>query len=84
MGDTFQKEVCRYNQRGYCKHDAKCFNFHENETCKAEICKDHICTKRHPKVGKFFTLQGKCKFNEDCAFAHKESNMVKALLKLEY
>ena len=23
-------------------------------------------------------------FNEDCAFAHKESNMVKALLKLEY
>ena len=83
MGDTFQKEVCRYNQRGYCKHRAKCFKFHENETFKAEVCKDHMCTKRHPKVCKYFAQQGMCKFNEDCALAHKESNMIKVFSKLE-
>ena len=42
MRDTVQKEVCQYNQRGYCKHGAKCFKFHENETCKAEVCKAEV------------------------------------------
>ena len=83
MGNSVQKEVCRYNQRGYCKHSAKCVNFHENETFKGEVCKDHMGTKRHPKVCKYFAQRGRCKFNEDCGFAHKESNVIKSLSKLE-
>ena len=42
-----------------------------------------MCTKRHPKVCKYFAQQGMCKFNEDCAFAHKESNIIKSMSKLE-
>ena len=46
---------------------------HEDELCQSiENCRDKKCTKRHPKTCKTFKDKGKCRFDRDCAYLHKE------------
>ena len=82
-GGNLQDKVCKFNQKGFCKHGEKCFKKHENEKCPSKECTDKKCILRHPKLCKFYAQTGKCKFNEDCAFAHEDSEVVKRLVKLE-
>ena len=76
-------EVCKHNQTGFCKHGEKCFKKHANKKCPSKEYNDRMCIFRHPKLCKYYVQTGKCKFTEDCAFAHEESEVVKRLLKLE-
>ena len=82
-GAEVQQDICQYNQAGFCKHGDKCFKYHENELYKAGKCRERMCKMRHPKVCKYFTQTGKCKFNEHCEFAHKESEIATRQSKLE-
>ena len=65
--------VCKFNQTGFCKFGENCTNMHVNKLCNTLNCNKHICNNRHPKQCKYFLVSGKCRFNNDCAFAHKKS-----------
>ena len=68
--------LCRHNQTGFCKFGDQCFKDHINEICKEKLCKNNNCTKRHPRVCKYFASNNRCKFEESCAYIHhKRENM---------
>ena len=62
---------CRHHQYGYCKYGLQCRKQHTDETCENFPCTAKSCSKRHPKVCKYFLFKGNCKFNENCSFLHK-------------
>ena len=41
--------------------------------CDKCYCKEENCVKRHPVICRYFSLNGSCKYNESCAYAHRES-----------
>ena len=56
---------------------------HVEELCEIANCKSKACSKRHPKVCKFFTQYNRCRYNEKCAYSHtatKEKGELAALL----
>ena len=49
-----------------------CRKRHVNENCKNNICEISKCRlRRHPKLFKFLTNYGDCKFSH-CAFKHEQ------------
>ena len=64
---------CKYNQRGFCRYGAQCRQRHVNESCGNSDCQDESCLLRHPYKCKYFYLYGTCKFGDDCAYVHGES-----------
>ena len=64
-----QDNICKYNQKGYCKFGSRCEKEHNNEICTNLLdCKDENCGKRHPKVCRNYQKQGTCFFKEECAY----------------
>ena len=62
---------CRHHQYGHCKYGLQCRKQHSAETCENFPCTVNSCSKRHPKVCRYFLFTGNCKFNENCSFLHK-------------
>ena len=67
------QEICRYNQKGFCKFGSQCFKYHENEKCLDRNCTPNECIKRHPKVCRYFAQYRFCKFGGDCVFVHEKN-----------
>ena len=65
--------VCQYHHYGHCKFGVLCRKKHEAETCTSFPCNKDSCMKRHPKVCRYFTLAGACKFRDECSFLHLTS-----------
>ena len=40
-------------------------------------CSKTACSKRHPKVCRFFSISGSCKFNDSCSYLHKHGHSEK-------
>ena len=70
------ENVCRFSKFGYCKYKENCRKIHFNEICKETRCATKSCSKRHPKMCRFFQFYGNCKFGEFCHYNHdlKENN----------
>ena len=66
-------EICRYNQRGYCRYGERCRLEHVNEICTESDCQDDSCVLRHPLECRYFYLYGTCKFGDSCAYVHEEN-----------
>ena len=62
--------LCRHHQYGHCKYGQYCREQHTQETCENIPCTLKSCSKRHPKVCRYFLLTGTCKFNMNCSFLH--------------
>ena len=59
----------------YCKFNQHCRNRYENQLCKEEdTCNTNGCIFRHPKVCRNFKEETSCRFGDDCAYKHKETN----------
>ena len=66
--------VCKFYQNGYCKFESSCKHHHGKEICQdSESCKNPSCTKRHPRKCRYFSLNGRCKFGNNCAYLHFQS-----------
>ena len=74
--------VCVYQHYGHCKFGTMCRKKHESETCSIFLCSQDTCRKRHPKVCRYFTLFGACKFRDNCSFLHLTPPAIR-LSKLE-
>lgn len=71
MADTL---VCSFHKSGHCRYGAHCHKKHILDTCTIFPCNKVTCPKRHPKLCKYFTLSGFCKFQENCSYLHLINN----------
>ena len=62
--------VCAFFKTDFCKFRDNCTNGHIQDTCILEGCNGN-CNNRHPHICRYFSLYGKCKFNDKCAYLHK-------------
>ena len=66
-----RRDLCLYNQMGFCKFGAKCLQIHENEICKNRSeCTNNNCRNRHPRSCRYYCQFGHCKFGQGCAYSH--------------
>ena len=65
-----EEEICKYNQKGYCKYGSECHKYHRNEICKVQNCSSKSCRERHPTFCRYFKENGICKFGLGCAYVH--------------
>ena len=63
--------ICKHNQKGFCKFGQQCRNRHEKEICGKSDCDQVDCEKRHPQPCRFFMIYEFCKFGDECAYLHK-------------
>ena len=77
-----EQEVCKFNQRGYCKFGSECHKYHENETCEDQGCTRKACRKRHPRICKYFGDNMSCKFDKECAYTHRDNVNMKEINEL--
>ena len=63
--------VCKHFQTGFCKFEEHCRKQHIQDISPNCKCADKACTKRHPRICKFFNNHNTCKFGEHCAYQHK-------------
>ena len=68
------QNVCSRNKYGFCKFRNACRNQHIMEKCCIKQCEIHTCSRRHPKICKYFRDIGYCKFGEWCLFSHSIKN----------
>ena len=69
--------ICLHHQHGHCKYGVHCRNLHTTETCDNFPCTTTTCSKRHPKICRFFSIYGRCKFNDSCSYLHKHGDIEK-------
>ena len=74
--------VCKYFQCGFCKFGESCRKQHIKETCLTQSCTLTSCTKRHPKVCKYFLVQKICRFGEKCSYKHIDNSNQNDILEL--
>ena len=55
---------------------------HVEELCEIANCKSKACSKRHPKICKFFTAHNTCKFSGQCAYHHKTTKAGKEIIEI--
>ena len=68
-----QDNICKFNQRGFCKFKESCLKRHENKVCKdLNECRNKKCQERHPQICKYFDKDKKCRHKEKCAYFHRE------------
>ena len=62
-------KICKFYNRGYCKHKEECKEIHSDKVCDDANCNEDQCKKRHPNPCKFGF---RCKFNKkkECLFSH--------------
>ena len=72
MGDQGQHEnICKFNQKGFCKFGTKCNKKHNNTICENE-CRGKLCSERHPKLCRNISKTGICRHKENCAYTHPQ------------
>ena len=64
--------ICKFNQKGFCKFGDHCRNRHENEICGRDDCSNE-CELRHPSKCRYFIYNGVCKFAGNCAYLHEDN-----------
>jgi hypothetical protein len=64
------QNVCSFNKYGFYKFRLNCRRPHIMEKCSKPNCEILTCSKRHPKVCRYFRDIGFCKFSEWCLFNH--------------
>ena len=74
--------LCKHNQIGFCKFGDKCHRAHNNETCPEAGCQEVNWEKRHPMMCKYFASNGRCRFKENCAYAHVKYEKLRSIEKL--
>ena len=62
--------ACHFHQYGHCRYGSHCRRSHTKETCSSFPCYNATCMKRHPKLCKYFSMSGLCKFKQTCSFLH--------------
>ena len=68
-------DLCKFNQKGFCKFQQHCYKRHESKICKnLGECKNEKCQERHPQTCKYFRRDHKCRYNEKCAYLHIEKS----------
>ena len=70
MASETEARICAHFKTGFCKHRENCRNLHVTEICNKVNC-DRTCQNRHPHVCRYFSLWGRCKFNDSCAYLHQ-------------
>ena len=75
--DSNHSNICKYHHYGQCKFGQSCQNFHTQVTCENIPCFDPTCKSRHPKICRYFSSYGNCKFKDKCSYLHfsSESNL---------
>ena len=68
--------VCKFNQIGFCKFGSSCHKMHVNTLCPNQNCSKKKCSDRHPRICKYCSLNGSCKFGSKCAFEHRKGENV--------
>ena len=74
--------VCNFNKFGHCRFKEKCRKEHVNDVCEKKDCEIHSCSKRHPKLCRYFREYGRCKFGTFCDYLHSSSTTTEVSLKL--
>ena len=64
------QQLCLYYKTGFCKYRDHCKNKHVEEICEVSSCTGDNCSKRHPKMCKFYLSLGQCKFSDSCKYSH--------------
>ena len=67
------QNVCRFNKFGFCKFAMTCRIKHVDELCEATSCEINYCEKRQPRICKFFSEFGRCKFGDYCKYNHRSN-----------
>ena len=75
--------ICKFNQKGFCKYRYTCRNRHVNEICGEENCREELCELRHPSRCRFFVFNGVCKFGNDCSYLHEDNENTTKIKCLE-
>ena len=76
--------VCKFNQSGFCKFLTQCRKQHVMNICPTTQCNNVNCLLRHPRVCKFFSNFGRCKFSDSCAYLHNfDKNVDDKISELE-
>ena len=75
--------ICKFNQSGFCKYQSNCRKQHIMEICTNTQCNMVNCVYRHPRVCRYFTNIGRCKFDESCAYLHK-SDLITSEFRREH
>ena len=73
-------EVCMFNKFGFCKWEANCKKIHLNEICLLEECESRKCNKRHPRLCKYFSERGFCKYGSSCRFDHRPPKYIRSIV----
>ena len=79
-----KRKVCKYWNRGFCKHD-NCPFAHDIEDCQKHIdgqhCNETICHKRHRKTCRYWNHKG-CERKGQCAYLHSETYESRKIYKI--
>ena len=62
---------CKYYDKGFCKYKKDCDYLHPVETCTNQVCNTQSCSKRHPKICKYFVKGNSCIFKTKCCYRHE-------------
>ena len=62
MMAELSENVCRFNKHGFCKFRDLCRYKHVDELCARQNCSGVNCSKRHPRLCRFHSRFGFCKF----------------------
>ena len=73
------ESICKFYQYGHCKFSEKCRKRHVHEICEIEACDRKNCSKRHPRLCRYFQIYHRCKF-QPCSYLHEET---KELIELK-
>ena len=68
------ENICIYNKFGHCKFGETCQKHHLKEVCEIKSCETQNCTKRHPRICKYYYEFRRCKFGSYCSFSHRVSS----------
>ena len=63
-------DVCKYNQTVFCKYRQQCRKQHIHEICTTFPCTNNMCFLRHPRICKYYSEFGRCKFGDSCLYLH--------------
>ena len=70
MATATSETICKYNQSGFCRYGSHCRKQHNMDICMHTQWTMETCVKTHPRMCKYFTNFGKCKFSDSCAYIH--------------
>ena len=79
-----QCNIWKFNQTSFRKFGQHCAKRHEDQICEnLNQCTEEKCLKRHPKICKHYSKNGKCWYKEGCAYLHKDSVGTQGNLNLQ-